>query len=99
VTLTQLADLSIVILGVEAFFLGIVLAAFLVLAIAGTSKTIDRVRIYGPRARAAARKMAASAEQTSQRIASPFVSVSASRARVKGTVSAAFTAFSHRKGD
>ncbi len=97
-TLEELRDLSIVILGVETFFLCIVLAAVLFLAIFGTSKTIAKVRIYGPRARETARKIAASAEQASQKITAPFVAASSTRARVERTVSAAVSAFSHHKG-
>jgi hypothetical protein len=97
VTLTQLRDLSVVILGVETFFLCAVLAAVLFLAIRGTSQAIKKVRIYGPRARGAFRRMAVSADQTSQKITAPFVSASTTRARVERTVSAAFSAFSHRK--
>lgn len=96
-TLTQLRDLSIVILGVETFFLCAVLAAVLYLAIRGTSQAILKLRIYGPRARGYFRKMAISAEQTSQKITTPFVLASSTRARVERTVSSAFSAFSHRK--
>jgi hypothetical protein len=98
VTLEQLRDLSLVILAVETFFLCLVLAAVLYLAIRGTSQAILKVRMYGPRARGFFRRMAHNAEQTSQRISAPFVSASSTRSRVERTVSAAFSVFSHRKG-
>jgi hypothetical protein len=97
VTLEQLRNLSIVILAVETFFVCVVLAVVLFFAIRGTTQAIAKVRIYGPRARATFRRMAISAEQTSQKITAPFVSTSSTRARVERTVSAAFSAFSHRK--
>lgn len=96
-TLEQLRDLSVVILGVETFFLCAVLAVVLVFAILGTTKAISKVRIIGPRARGYFRNMADNAEKTSQKITAPFVSVSSTRARVGRTVSAAFSAFSNRK--
>jgi hypothetical protein len=86
-----------VILGVETFFLCFVLAVVLVLAIMGTSRAILKVRMYGPVARSYFRRMAQGAEQTSQKITAPFISVSTTRARVERTVSAAFSAFGHRK--
>jgi hypothetical protein len=58
VTLEQLRDLSVVILGVETFFLCLVLAAVLFIAIRGTSQAILKVRIYGPVARGYFRRMA-----------------------------------------
>jgi len=97
VTLTQLRDLSVVILGVETFFLCLVLAAVLFIAIRGTSQAILKLRLYGPVARGYFRKMAQGAEQTSLKITSPFVSASSSRVRIERTVSAAFSAFRHRK--
>jgi uncharacterized membrane protein len=96
-TLEQLRNLSIVILAVETFFLCGVLAVVLFLAIRGTTQAIAKVRIYGPRARGAFRRITVSAEQTSQKITAPFVSASSTRARVERTVSAAFSAFSHRQ--
>ena len=96
-TLEQLRDLSVVILGVETFFLCLVLAAVLFIAIRGTSQAILKVRIYGPVARGYFRRMAQGAEQTSHKITSPFVTASSSRARIQRTVSAAFSAFNHRK--
>ena len=96
-TLEQLRDLSVVILGVETFFLCAVLAAVLFFAILGTSQAILKVRILGPRARGYFRNMADNAERTSQKITAPFVSVSSTRARVERTVSAAFSVFSNRK--
>jgi uncharacterized membrane protein len=97
VTLEQLRDLSIVILGVETFFLCAILAAVLYFAISGTSKAILKVRILGPRARGYFRSMADNAERTSQKITAPFVSVSSTRVRVERTVSAVYSAFSNRK--
>jgi uncharacterized membrane protein len=97
-TLEQLRNLSIVILAVESFFLCLVLAVVLFFAIHGTSQAIAKLRIYGPKARGAFRRMAASAEQTSQKISAPFVAASTTRARVERTVSAAFSIFGHRKG-
>jgi hypothetical protein len=97
VTLEQLRDLSIVILGVETFFLCVVLAAVLFIAIRGTSQAILKIRIYGPVARGYFRKMAQSAEETSHKLTAPFVSASTTRARVERTVAAAFSTFSHRK--
>jgi uncharacterized membrane protein len=97
VTIEQLRNLSIVILAVETFFLCVVLAVVLFFAIRGTSEAIAKVRIHGPRARGAFRRMAVSAEQTSQKITAPFVSASSTRARVERTVSAAVSAFGHHK--
>lgn len=96
-TLEQLRNLSIVILALETFFLCIVLAVVLFVAIRGTSEAIAKMRIYGPRARLAFRRMAVSAEETSQKITAPFVAASSTRARVERTVSAAFSVFGHRK--
>ncbi len=96
-TLEQLRDLSVVILGVETFFLCAVLAAVLVLAIRGTSQAISKIRIIGPRARGYFRSMADNAERTSLKITAPFVSASSTRARVGRTMSAVFSAFSNRK--
>jgi uncharacterized membrane protein len=97
VTMTILRDISVVILAVETFFVCIVLVAVLYVAIRGTSATIVKVRIYGPRARGTFRNMAASAESTSQKITAPFVAASSARARVARMASAAFSTFSHRR--
>jgi uncharacterized membrane protein len=96
-TLEQLRNLSIVILALESFFLCGVLAVVMIFAIRGTTQAIAKLRIYGPMARGAFRRMNFSAEQTSQKITAPFVAASSTRARVERTVSAAFSAFGHRK--
>jgi hypothetical protein len=98
VSLEQLRDLSLVIIGIETFLLCLVLAVVLVFAIRGTSQAILKLRMYGPVARGQFRRIAVSAEQKSQKLTAPFVSASSTRARVERTVSAAFSAFSHRKG-
>jgi hypothetical protein len=98
VSLEQLRDLSLVIIGIETFLLCLMLAVVLVFAIRGTSQAIQKLRMYGPVARGHFRRIAASAEQTSQKLTAPFVSASSTRARVERTVSAAFSAFNHRKG-
>ena len=96
-TLEQLSDISVVILAVETFFLALVLAVVLFFAIRTTSQTIVKLKVLGPKARVYFRSMAQGAEQTSQKITSPFVSMSATRARVERTVSAAFSVFKQRK--
>jgi uncharacterized membrane protein len=97
VTMTLLRDISVVILAVETFFVCIVLVAVLYFAIRGTSATITKVRIYGPRARGYFRNMATSAENTSQKIAGPLVAASSARARAARMASVAFSTFSHRR--
>jgi sensor c-di-GMP phosphodiesterase-like protein len=97
VTLTDWTNVAIVILAVQAFFLAIILGAVLFVAIWGTSKTIRQLRIFGPRARAYFRGLADSAEQTSQRIATPFMGASAARARMVRTMSAAFSSIKGQK--
>lgn len=96
-TLTDWTNVAIVILAVQAFFLAIILGAVLFVAIWGTSKTTQQLRIVGPKARAYFRGLADRAEQTSQRIATPFMGASAARARMVRTVSAAFAAIKGRK--
>jgi hypothetical protein len=98
VSLEQLRDLSLVIIGIETFLLCLVLAVLLVFAIRGTSQAILKLRVYGPAARGYFRRVATSAEQNSQKLTAPFVSASAARVRVERTVSALFSAFNHRKG-
>jgi hypothetical protein len=98
VSLEQLRDLSLVIIGVETFLLCLVLAVLLVFAIRGTSQAILKLRVYGPVARGYFRRVATSAEQKSQKLTAPFVSASAARVRVERTVSSLFSAFNHRKG-
>jgi hypothetical protein len=98
VSLEQLRDLSLVIIGVETFLLCLVLAVVIFLAIRGTSQAILKVRMYGPAARGYFRRMAEGAEKNSQKLTAPFVSASSTRARVERTISSAFSAFNHRKG-
>jgi hypothetical protein len=97
VSLEQLRDLSLVIIGIETFLLCLVLAVALVFAIRGTSQAILKVRMYGPVARGYFRKMAEGAERSSQQLTAPMVSLSTARARVGRTLSATFAVFSTRK--
>lgn len=96
-SLEQLRDLSLVIIGVETFLLCLVLAVVLVFAIRGTSQAILKVRMYGPVARGYFSRMAQGAERSSQKLTAPMVSLSTARARVGRTLSAAFSALSNRK--
>jgi hypothetical protein len=97
VTLTEWTNVAIVILAVQAFFLAIILGAVLYFGIRGTSGIIRQLRISAPRAQAYFRNLADAAEQTSQRIATPFMSASAARARMVRTVSAALSVFRGQK--
>jgi hypothetical protein len=97
VSLEQLRDLSLVIIGVETFLLCLVLAVVLVFAIRSTSQAILKVRSYGPVARGYFRRMAQGAERSSQKLAAPMISLSTTRARVARTLTAAFSAFHPHK--
>lgn len=96
-SLEQLRDLSLVIIGVETFLLCLMLAVVLVFAIRATTGAIAKVRTAGPVARGFFRRMAQGAERSSQKLTAPMVSLSTARARFTHTVSAAYSAFSNRK--
>ena len=82
-TLSSWRDLSIILLAVEAFVIGLVLTVIFVLMIKGALWTNPKIRITGPSVRGYFRKAERSAKIVSDRIAAPFITASATTARVK----------------
>jgi hypothetical protein len=85
--LADLRNIGIVILAVEVFLVSLVPAAIFFFLIWGVTRLMAAMRIRGPVVRGYFRKAAETAEQTSQQIASPFVSAHAATAHVHGWLS------------
>jgi hypothetical protein len=86
-TLADLRNVSIVLLAFEAFVLGLVVGAAVYMSLRGTNWLIRHVRIAGPVVQGRFRIVANASENASQRIAAPFISVSASNAKARRVMS------------
>jgi hypothetical protein len=82
-TLADLRDLSIILLALEAFIIGLVPAALFFFMIKGVFWLNRKVSIAGPRVRGYFRKAERSTKIASEKIAAPFITASATTARVK----------------
>jgi len=83
VTLESWRDLSIILLAVEAFVVGLAVVVLFLFMIKGAFWTHPKIRSAGPLVRDYFRKAERSVKTASDRIAAPFITASATTARVK----------------
>lgn len=96
-TLANWRDLAVVLLAIEAFFISLIPAAILYLAVRGMLWVIRKLRAVAPIVQGAFRKAATISEQASHRMAAPVIATSAALARVGRVRSAVTTALLARK--
>lgn len=82
-TLADWRDLSIILLAIEAFIMGLVPAVILFFAIKGMLWVIRKLRGAAPVVQGYFRKASQVSENVSQRIAAPFIAASATSAQVQ----------------
>ncbi|PKO21743.1 MAG: hypothetical protein CVU38_12970 [Chloroflexi bacterium HGW-Chloroflexi-1] len=82
-SLANWRDLSIVLLAIEAFIISLAPAVLFYLCVRGISWVLEQIRTYAPQVQGYFRQGAEIAENVSQKIAAPFVAISAAAAQVR----------------
>ena len=89
-TLRDWADVSVVWLAFLFFVFSLIPAVIFYFSIRGVNRMMSGIRTYSPRVRAGFRQASEVAEKTSQKVTSPFVTMRAASAQVRGSLSALF---------
>lgn len=82
--LTFWRDLSIVLLVLEAFILMLVPGVILFFSIKGIQALQNKLREYAPKVQGVFHQVDRTSRKVSDKVAAPFIAVSAARAQVKG---------------